>query len=273
MSTTLRARSSARAASIIAIGIGVLAVSAQSVLADLYDAQTVTNNTGNPQTQMNLTFSGDVAGDIDATVNPFGSGGSQQITYDSNNNTTQVTFSGAAIAANASAMYGLSFTNASFEILDSYWDTETDAFPSLSVTASSMSETGPTYYSLFFTELSFGGTPVDDMYEELPTPGGCGQFEMNNNIGDSVDSATTFDTAVGGSWITWPIPLDELNETDTPPVGPIFWPVSAPAEVAEGDSFEEEVCVPEPTAGLLSVVAGSLVALRRHRPLFKSCPR
>jgi len=264
MLTTGRARSYARVSSFIAIGIAVLGAAAQPVRADLFDAQTITNNTGSSQTQMNLTFAGNVTGDIDATVNPFGSGGSQQIAYNSGSNTTQVVFSGPAVAVGGAAMYGLSFTNNSFDILSSYWDTLTDAFPSLSDTASSMSATGTMYYSLFFTELSFeDGTPVEDEYEELPTPGGCGEFNMAYDEG--ADTVSTFDSAVGGAWITSAIPLDELNQTDTPPIGPIFWRASAPADVDEGEEFEEDVYVPEPASMGMIIVSSSLLLRRRSR--------
>jgi len=232
--------------------------------ADLFDAQTIINNTGTSQSQMNLIFGGNVTGAIDATSNPFGAGGSQSIVYNSMSNTTTVTFSGGtAIAAGAAATYGLSFNVGSFQILDSYWNTLANAFPALSVAASSMSQTGTTYYGLFFTELAFNDGPVEaDMYEELPIPGGCGAFDMTNNnqeLDFSPDTVTTFDSAVGGAWITWPIPLNKLDPTDTPATEPLFWPVTSPADVTEGQSFEEDVYVatpcPKPAAAGAALIA------------------
>ena len=241
-----------------------LALAGGSTRADLFDAQTVTNNTGTSQSRMNLVFDGNVTSAIDATVNPFGAGGSHSIHYDSASNSTTVMFSGAAIAAGAAATYGLSFNNNGFKILDSFWNTLANAFPSLSVTASSMSQTGTTYYGLFFTELAFKNAPTEeaDIYEELPIPGGCGQFDMTNDNHDfsdfSADTVTTFDSAVGGAWITWPIPLNKLDPTDTPPTEPLFWPVTSPAEVAEATSFEEDVYVtpcPKPSAAGAALTA------------------
>lgn len=254
----------------VGFAILALALSAPATRADLFDAQTITNSTGSSQSQMNLVFSGNIGSAIDAIVNPYGTGGTQSLVYNSMSNTTTVTFSGAAVAAGATASYGLSFSTDSFTILGSYWDTLTNAFPSLSVTASSMSQTGTAYYGLFYTELEFSDGATADMYEELPIPGGCGEFDMSNayDIPDlGGGTLTTFDSVVGGAWITWPIPLDDLDPTDTPPTPPIFWPVSAPSTVAEGSSFVEDVYVtpcPKPVAAGAALIAlAGIVAWKR----------
>jgi hypothetical protein len=251
----------------------ILALHASSAQADLFDSETVLNNTGAAQSQMNLIFAGNVTTDIDGSVNPFGSGGTESITYNSGPNTTTVAFSaGAAIAAGASATYALSFNVNFYDSEAGFWDAESDPFPTLSVSATTM--TGPVYYGLFYTQLAFAADSSDTaiMYEEVPMPGDCGTFEMTNNneepvINDAAnDTVSTFDSAVGGAWITWPIPLDDLNPTDTPDDAPLFWSVGAPPTLAEGDSFSETIC-PTPSSlaggGLLAGILIVTMALSR----------
>jgi hypothetical protein len=263
----------------LAIAIAV-AYAAPFAQADLYDSQTVLNNTGSAQSSLNLVFSGDIAGQIDRISNPFGPGGG--VTYSYGSGQTTVTFTaGTPVANGDSATYGLSFTqnpsngDAGFTILQGYWsgaESTGDLFPVLSISAAPMYVTG----TVFYTEINFApDDPADpeeesdpsEVYEELPLPGGCGEFtatntqtETQNNISiyDTVDlgggSLSTIDSAVGGDWDTWPVPLDELDQADTPVPGPWFWPVSDPDHtlLSDGeeadDSFSEDVyATPLPT--------------------------
>jgi hypothetical protein len=253
---------------ILFIAIAV-ALDAPSARADLYDSQTVLNITGSAQTSLNVVLSGNVtSADINETNNPFGPGGAVTYNYDAGSNSTTVTFTGPnSIANNASATYGLSFhTTNSFEILAGYWsDTEAtdDLFPVLSITAAPMYLTGPVYYGFFYTQINFAADdPADpneeddpsEVYEELPLPGGCGEFTASDTEApgpyDTTDlgggTLSTIDSAVGGTW-GWDVDLDELNQDDTPVPGPWFWPVPDPnhtllndGEEAD-DSFSEDV--------------------------------
>lgn len=68
--------------------------------------------------------------------------------------------------------------------------------------------------------------------------------------------------------------LNKLDPTDTPATEPLFWPVAAPAQVAEGASFEEDVYVtpcPKPAAAgaaLITLLMG--IAAWRQRMITRS---
>jgi hypothetical protein len=253
--------------------ISALALPAGIARADLSTTETVVNDTSSPQSSISVVFQGDVRSDIHSTLNPFGSFGTQVNTYDPVANTTTITFSSTnSVAPGDSLTYGISFIGDGFDAVGSSWEDGT-TIPILSITANPMSNTGIEYYGLIFDKLEFLNNANQEsayMLAEAPFPGGCGSFTVTNNdtegppsIDDNIneaanDTVSTFDSAVGGDWITWPIPLDELNPTDTPIDPPLFWSVGAPPEVGEGQSFTESICVPAPRS---AAAAGALMLL------------
>ena len=238
---------------------------APAAVADDFDTETVTNTTGSSQSILNVVLSGNVASDVDATLNPFGTSGSVFSFYYSGNNTTTFSFSGTAIGNLSSATVGLSDTIAD-QIIGKYWGgTSTNPVPSgLQMPAptitTKISGTGGSLEYLVLAanfELSGGQTAID-WYEQPVKTGQSVEVQMLNNDmnNDNADEPLAVSNA---RYFISPtlIPLDQLNLDNYPPTDSQFAPLPGvtdgtvinPGFLAESN----DITVPEPSAALLLV--------------------
>jgi hypothetical protein len=182
--------------------------------ADDLSASTFVNNTGSPQTQLNLVLNGNVGADIVASLNTF-PGATVSSSYNSGANTTTVTFQGSSGIPNADSVYlGLDDKVAS-QVVNSYWGPSPTAnlLPALSASFPSTSSPGATKYLIEFVTVSSGGQSVGNWFE-LPYTGTLPANNLQNFTGAPVTLSN-----VGFMLSPTLIPLDNLNFGTEPPPG------------------------------------------------------
>jgi hypothetical protein len=235
-----------------------------SVLADDLYTETVQNSTGSSQSQLNVVLSGNVpTSQIDGTLNPFGSGGSYSLSYDSVNNRTTVSFTGGSPVANGSSInVGYSATQPE-QIVSKYWGSAQSSPPSsLLVPVVSIADigTGNGVANSFFDVFVTLGTGQTDAFQ-LPIASSQSQRIVISNPGVTPEFISSLTYGISNT----EIPLDELNQ-NLDPVGSSPLPGFNPITLNPGTSFDSgDFTLPEPsTFSLLVLGLGGLV-LRRRR--------
>jgi hypothetical protein len=226
---------------------------ATPAVADDFISETVTNNTGSSQSQFNIVLAGNVAGDVDATLNPFGSSGSLTTWYSSSQNWTILSFTGTAIANNSLITAGLSDT-VSDQIIGNYWgavDAPNPQAPAPTISLNLTGSGGSTMYLIVYVPvtLQFGGPlPGSKIWYEQPvTSGQTAQIELANN---DITNETLAVLDAGYLISPTQIPLDDLNLNNYPPTS--FTTAILGADINPGgDVLSGTISVPEPAAALV----------------------
>jgi hypothetical protein len=233
-----------------------------NAVADDLSASTFVNNTGSPQTQLNLVLNGNVGADIVASLSTF-PGATVSSSYNGVANTTTLTFTGTTGIANADSVYlGLDDTVAS-QIVNSYWGSSPTAnqLPGLSVSFPSTSSPGPTKYLIEYVTMTSGGQSVGNWFEVPYT----GNFPANY-LGNYTTGPETLSN-VGFQLSPTLIPLDDLNLSTEPPPGTSGSPFTPLPQydgslISAGSTLGVSAPDATSTLGLLSLSL-SLVAMRR----------
>jgi len=239
----------------------LLVLSALPVVADDANSQYV-NTTGVSQNQLNFVVTGDHTADFTATVNPFGTFGTNNAvtyTYNATLDQTTISFAGPnSVAAGASAYAGLDASGFSDQIAYAYWGMPQSSPPSsLGLPAPSWSVSNPgsgpnSIFIILYATIELSNGQSVSSWDEQQVPANQ-PFMVGLGNNDTLNG-NQFAFNVGFQFSNTEIPLDDLNLTDYPPpgqTGSMFNPLPGipnDSEIPSGGSLESgEIDTPEPS--------------------------
>jgi hypothetical protein len=249
--------------------MALVLLQAMTAAADDMTGATYQNNTGAAQSQLNLVLQGDVSGDVAATLNPFGAGGSVSTSFDGTY--TTVTFAGTAIANLGSATVALDDSVAS-QFVNAYWGTSPSAnlLPALTMSATSLSPGPFTEYLILFADVTQGGT-TSAQWAELPVAVSSPGIMLPNvtcEIGDETVVIPPPGVITDPGFIVLPSQMPPVWVDSEPPPGYPGSPYTPlpnlnGVTLTPGSPIAFSLPDQSATIALLSLAAGGLLAGRR----------
>lgn len=236
----------------------------------LSNTEAVENDTGTPETELNVELDGDQTGSIDEYTNPFGSGGTESASYSGVTNETTVEFgngSEPAVAPDEVVDVGIEDENPEmFEGKEWVQPTEQEE-PAPTIDGTDQASGPDTIYELIDEEIQTSGdTQSSQEITELQVMRGqTMEVELENN--DTLDGPN-FAFNVGFQFSNTMIPLDDLNLNDYPPSSFLTAPgIPNGTQINPDGSFDSSpINVPLPEPGCLTLLgAGALFLSGRRR--------
>jgi hypothetical protein len=236
------------------------------------NTESVENETGEVQNEMQVELEGDQTSDIEGYINPFGPSGEESASYDSSDDETTVEFDagpdGTPVQPGAEAEEGIIDDHAGMVFDGKGWVTQEQfnqmVNPSLEGTDTG---TGPDteWEVLRGSYQNSGDTLSSDEYTELEvTEGQDMQVEVENQ--DAGLDGPIFQFNPGYFLSPTEIPLDQLNSTDLP--DSMFMPIPGftnGERINEGSTIDSsDIDVPEPGSLMLAGVGAMILARRRR---------